>query len=216
MIIDYSVQKAGSRHIMQAQQAPEAEAIIVLGARVHPDGRLSGMLLDRMITAAELYDQGKASKILVSGDHGTVSYNEVRAMKNFLEQRGIPEEQIFMDHAGFNTYDSMYRAKAIFQVNKAIIVTQEYHLMRAVYNARGLGIEAYGVASDRQEYAGMPKFKLREIAARNKDYALVELFKPEPTYLGKIIPISGDGRLTDDKWLQEHGPGRASAFSHTP
>ncbi|WP_372011187.1 vancomycin high temperature exclusion protein [Paenibacillus chitinolyticus] len=208
---DYEVRKEGEARKISAEQAPSAEAIIVLGAKVHPDGRLSDMLKDRMITAAELYESGKADKILVSGDHGTLGYNEVGAMKNFLLERGIAEERIFMDHAGFNTYESMYRAKAIFQIRKAIVVTQDYHLARALYDAEGLGVEAYGVAADRQEYRGMAKFKAREMAARSKDFALIRFFKPEPTYLGEVIPITGDGRATEDSWLIEEAVWRPNA-----
>ncbi|WP_405079190.1 vancomycin high temperature exclusion protein [Paenibacillus chitinolyticus] len=120
---DYEVRKEGAARKISAEQAPSAEAIIVLGAKVHPDGRLSDMLKDRMITAAELYESGKADKILVSGDHGTLGYNEVGAMKNFLLERGIAEECIFMDHAGFNTYESMYRIQVgkYTSINRTIL-----------------------------------------------------------------------------------------------
>ncbi|SEG03731.1 vancomycin high temperature exclusion protein [Paenibacillus sp. UNC499MF] len=208
---DYEVRRDGAARKVSAENAPGADAIIVLGAKVHPDGRLSEMLKDRMITAAELYESGKADKILVSGDHGTLGYNEVRAMKDFLLERGIAEEHIFMDHAGFNTYESMYRAKAIFQIRKAVVVSQDYHLARALYDAEGLGIEAYGVAADRQEYRGMTKFKAREMAARSKDFALIRFFKPQPTYLGDVIPITGDGRATEDSWLTEDTVWRPNA-----
>lgn len=208
---DYEVRREGAVRKVSAENAPAADAIIVLGAKVHPDGRLSDMLKDRMITAAELYESGKADKILVSGDHGTLGYNEVGAMKDFLLERGIAEERIFMDHAGFNTYDSMYRAKAIFQIRKAVVVTQDYHLARALYDAEGLGVEAYGVAADRQEYRGMAKFKAREVAARSKDFALIRLIKPQPAYLGEVIPITGDGRATGDSWLTEETVWRPNA-----
>jgi vancomycin permeability regulator SanA len=104
-----------------------------------------------------------------------------------------------MDHAGFSTYERMYRARDIFQVHKVIIVTQRYHLMRAVYEARRMGLDAYGVASDLQRYAGIERFELREVAARNKDFVWVNVWKPKPTYLGAVIPVSGSGALTDDR-----------------
>jgi SanA protein len=104
-----------------------------------------------------------------------------------------------MDHAGFSTYESIYRARDIFQARKVIIVTQEYHLMRALFIAKELGLEAYGVASDRQRYLKMPIYQLREVAARNKDFFTAKLLQPKPKYLGEVIPVSGDGRLTNDK-----------------
>lgn len=114
--------------------------------------------------------------------------------------KGVSITIIFMDHAGFSTYESLYRARDIFQVKKVIIVTQEYHLMRAVFIARELGVEAYGVASDKHDYGQvMGLYKVREIAARNKDFLMAKIIKPKPTYLGKAIPVFGDGRATDDK-----------------
>jgi vancomycin permeability regulator SanA len=136
----------------------------------------------------------------VSGDHGRKDYDEVNTMKSFLMEKGVPSEDIFMDHAGFSTYESLYRARDIFQVKKVIITSQEYHLMRAVFIARELGLEAYGVAADKHIYHGaMMKSELREIAARNKDFLTAKIFKPLPKYLGEVIPVTGDGRATDDK-----------------
>lgn len=198
LLINHVVKAAGSKYIMDVEEVPEVDAILVLGAYVHPSGTVSQILEDRLLTSLDVYHQGKADKILVSGDHGTIEYDEVNAMKQFLLDKGLKSKDVFMDHAGFNTYESMYRAKDIFEIEKVIIVTQEYHLMRAVFLARELGIEAYGVASDRRVYWGMPKFLLREVLARNKDFLIAKI-KPEPTYLGEVIPINSDGRLTDDK-----------------
>ncbi len=184
--------------MMSPEEVPEADAILVLGAKVYSDGRLSAIVKDRVDVAMELYTKDKADKLLVSGDHGRKEYDEVNAMRSYMEEHGIDGKDIFMDHAGFSTYESMYRAKEIFKVKKVIIVTQEYHLMRSLYVARQLGLEAYGVASDRQLYYGMKRNQLREIAARCKDYLFVHVFKPQPTYLGEAIPISGDGRKTRD------------------
>jgi SanA protein len=200
LAINSYVEKVGTGYIRNAQDVPAADAILVLGAYVYPDGTTSDMLTDRLNQGYELYAGGKAPKILVSGDHGRKDYDEVNAMKSFLKNKGVPSQDIFMDHAGFSTYESVYRARDIFKVKKVIIVTQEYHLMRAVFLARAMGLEAYGIASDRHDYGQVMKaYGLREIAARNKDFLWVEIFKPKPTFLGEAIPVFGDGRATDDK-----------------
>jgi len=200
LLIDKYVQRSGSQYIIGPGEIPKADAIIVLGAYVFPSGTVSTMLNDRLTEAYELYDEGKADKIVVSGDHGRKDYDEVNAMKKFLMDKGIPAEDVFMDHAGFNTYESIYRARDIFQTKKVIIVTQGYHLMRAVFIARELGLEAYGVPSDLQDYGKvMTPYLLREVAARNKDFFTAKFLKPQPTFLGETIPVTGDGRATDDK-----------------
>jgi len=200
LLVDQYVQRAGSKYILGPDEVPKADAILVLGAYVFPDGAVSFMLNDRLVEACELYVKGKSEKILVSGDHGRVDYDEVNAMKNFLKDKNIPEKDIFMDHAGFNTYESIYRARDVFQVKKVIIVTQAYHLMRAVFIARAMGLDAYGVASDQHDYGEVMKiYRLREVVARNKDFFNAKFLKPQPTFLGDVIPVTGDGRLTDDK-----------------
>ncbi|MBO5096162.1 MAG: YdcF family protein, partial [Bacilli bacterium] len=123
---------------------------------------------------------------------------EVNIMKEFAIEKGVPSENIFMDHAGFSTYESIYRAKEIFEADKIVIVTQKYHLYRALHIANSLGIEAYGVGADPRQYVGAMYRELREILARNKDFVKC-LFKPEPTYLGETIPVSGNGNATNDK-----------------
>ena len=173
------------------------EAIIVLGAQVKEDGQLSLMLQERLDTGIELYQAGFATKMLMSGDHGRVEYDEVRAMKNYAISKGVPSEDIFMDHAGFSTYETMYRAKAIFEVNDAIVVTQEYHLPRALYNARAIGIEGQGMICDQAEYAGATYRWVREVAARIKDF-FYNIVQSEPTYLGETISIKGNGDVTND------------------
>lgn len=198
-LINQHVQEVGLRYINKAEFIPEADAILILGARVYPNGNLSLMLNDRLATGYELYNGGKAQKIIVSGDHGRKDYDEVNAMKKFLKGKEVPSEDIFMDHAGFSTYESLYRARDVFGVKKVIIVTQKFHLMRAVFIARELGLEAYGVASDKHSYHNaILKSELREIAARNKDFFMVKVIKPLPKYLGEAIPVTGDGRVTDD------------------
>lgn len=200
LLIDQYVQRTGSKYIIRPDEVPKTDAILVLGAYVFPDGTVSFMLNDRLTEACELYKRGKAEKILVSGDHGRKDYDEVNSMKNFLKDKNIPENDVFMDHAGFNTYESIYRARDIFQVKKVIIVTQEYHLMRAEFIARELGLEAYGIASDQHNYGEvMTTYRLREVAARNKDFFMARFLKPQPTFLGETISVTGDGRATDDK-----------------
>ena len=182
----------------QAAQLEDVDCILVLGCGVHDDGSPSDMLHDRLRRGVALYELGAAPKLLMSGDHGRQGYDEVDAMKSFAVEAGIPAENIFMDHAGFSTYESMYRAKEIFQAKKIIIVSQEYHLYRAIYIAESLGMEAYGVSSDYRNYRNQSAMDTREMLARVKD-AFSCIFKPEPTYLGETIPIWGDGNLTNDE-----------------
>jgi len=200
LIVNQRVESVGQKYIVNSNEVPNADAILVLGAYVFPNGTVSTMLNDRLTEGYELYAQGKAPKLIVSGDHGRKDYDEVNSMKSFLNDKGVPNKDVFMDHAGFSTYESVYRARDIFKVQKVIIVTQEYHLMRAVYVARALGMEAYGVAADKRDYGqAMKMYKIREIAARNKDFLWTNILKPEPTFLGDAIPVFGDGNLTDDK-----------------
>lgn len=182
----------------EAAQLADVDCIVVLGCYVHDDGTPSHMLEDRLKRSVELYQLGIAEKLLMSGDHGRTNYDEVAAMKSYAVGQGIASEDVFMDHAGFSTYESMYRAKEIFGTQKIVIVTQKYHLYRAIYIARQLGINAYGVAADYRDYSGQFMRDVREILARVKDFAVC-LFKPEPTYLGDAIPISGDGNITNDE-----------------
>lgn len=174
------------------------DCVMVLGCGVRPDGSPSGMLKDRLDQGISLYKDGVTDRLLMSGDHGRVNYDEVNLMKQYAIDEGVPSEDIFMDHAGFSTYESMYRARDIFQVKKIVIVTQQYHMYRALYLAQAMGMEAYGVTSDPRRYGGQKMRDLRELLARPKDmiYAIV---KPKPTYLGDAIPVSGDGNVTNDK-----------------
>ena len=182
----------------EATEQSDVSCIVVLGCQVWDDGTPSAILKDRLNRAIELYKLGVAPKIIMSGDHGQVDYDEVNAMKQFAVEKGVPSEDIFMDHAGFSTYETMYRAKEIFDADKIVVVTQEYHLYRALYIADKLGIEAYGVSSDYETYSGQYMRDLREVLARNKDFFMV-IFKPEPTFLGDVIPVSGNGDATNDK-----------------
>ena len=182
----------------EAAKLDDVSCIVVLGCQVWDDGTPSAILNDRLTRAIELYDLGAAPKIIMSGDHGRIEYDEVNAMKQFAIDSGVPSEDIFMDHAGFSTYETMYRAKEIFDADKIIVVTQDYHLYRSLYIAEKLGLQAYGVSSDYVTYSGQSMREFREILARNKDF-LKCIFKPKPTFLGDVIPVSGNGDVTNDK-----------------
>ena len=174
----------------------DADAILVLGARVWGNGQPSGILKDRINTGVDLYETGASDRLLMSGDHGTDDYDEVNAMKDYAIERGVSPSVIFMDHAGFSTYESLYRARDIFQIKTVVIVSQQYHLYRALYIARALGLDAYGVSCDTREYNSYLLFDPRETLARCKDF-FYSIFQPLPTYLGDIIPITGDGSATN-------------------
>ena len=199
--IDLYVRNQSKDYILEsidASKLEDVDAILVLGCQVKESGSPSAMLRDRLNRSIELYNLDASNKIIMSGDHGRVEYDEVNTMKQFAIDEGIPSNDIFMDHAGFSTYESMYRAKEIFNVQKIIIVTQKYHLYRAIYDAKALGIEAYGVSSDYYQYSGQFYRDIREVLARVKDFGYT-IFKPKPTFLGDSIPINGDGNLTNDK-----------------
>ncbi len=181
----------------EAAEIGDVDCAIVLGCLVWDDGTPSVMLADRIKRGNELYETGAVPKLLMSGDHGQNGYDEVNTMKQYAMKEGIPSSDIFMDHAGFSTYESMYRAKEVFAADTVIIVTQEYHLYRSLYIANKLGLNAYGVPADYHVYQTRYRNEARELLARTKDF-LTSFWKPEPTYLGEVIPISGDGDLTND------------------
>lgn len=181
----------------EAASLEEVDCILVLGCLVKQDGVPSDMLADRLTRGVELYEMGAAPKLLMSGDHHTVPYNEVQAMKDFATEHGIASEDVFMDHAGLNTYDSLWRAKEVFGVDKVIIVSQEYHLHRALHIADRLGIDAYGVSADYHTYFGQFMRDAREVLARNKDFAL-SIIRPEATIGGEPISLLGSGDVTND------------------
>ena len=187
----------GGASAASPEDAPSAEVAIVLGARVGPGDRPSPMLADRLEIGVRLYRLGKVRKLLLSGDHGAVSYDEVNVMRRYVLERGIPAEDVFMDHAGFSTFDTMYRASHVFRVTNALVATQDFHLARAVYTARAMGLEATGVSANRRPYVGTNRLRLREWFARCKAFAQLHLVKSEPLFIGPEIPISGDGRATE-------------------
>lgn len=198
-VINAYIKSAMSPYIINEKQAYSvgADCILILGAGLKADGTPNLMLRDRLDKGISLYKAGAAPKLLLSGDNGQEQYDEVNAMKAYAQQEGVPKEDIFLDHAGFSTYDSMYRAKAIFQVKSLIVVTQEYHQYRALYAARGFELNAYGVSADHKIYYGQQYREFREVLARNKDFFKM-LVKPKPTYLGDSIPISGSGLASHD------------------
>ncbi len=169
-----------------------AQCIMILGAGIKDDETPTPMLKDRLDTGIMLYEMGAAPKILLTGDNGTEGHNEIHVMLNYVIDAGVPKEDIFCDHAGFSTYDSMYRAEEIFGVSKLIVVTQTYHEYRALYIGEKLGLSAVGVASDQMVYSGQPVREMREILARVKDF-FKTIGKPESVLGGEVIPISGSG-----------------------
>jgi SanA protein len=175
---------------------PHAQAALVLGAQVKPDGTPSAMLADRIAAAAELYEAGKVDKLLLSGDHGRWSYDEVGTMREALLARGIPAEDVFTDHAGFDTWDSAQRARRVFGVGSVIVVTQRFHMSRALYAAHRAGLDATGYAADRRDYGRvMARLRVREALARVKVVA-DRVTGADPRFLGPRVPIDGDGRVS--------------------
>ena len=173
------------------------DCILVLGAGIKADGSLSNLLRDRMTMGVRLMEEGGAPVLLLTGDgKDPARHDEVGAMEAFAVEKGIAEATILKDPLGLSTYESLWRAKYVYGMEKVIIVTQQYHLYRSIYAAEALGLEAYGVACDYRQYSGQLKRDLREVLARAKDVA-TGIFQPKPTYLGEAIPIWGDGNLTN-------------------
>lgn len=177
------------RDIYSISEAPTEQVAIVYGAAVYGNGRLSSVLRDRMETAIALYQNGQVQKILVSGDNREADYNEPGAMMEYAIQRGVPPEAVQPDYAGLRTYDTCYRAKYIFQIESAVLITQDFHLPRALFTCNALGIEAIGVTADRQRYRAAEWYETRETAA-----TLVALWdvirRDNPAVLGEPIPIN--------------------------
>ncbi len=170
-------------------EVPFRFTAIVLGCRVNGDDP-SACLEERLSKALELYQSGRVQRLLLSGDHGTAGYDEVNAMRAWLLARGVRNEHIFLDHAGFDTWDSMVRARAVFQVEGTVIVTQGFHLPRAVYLARAAGLDAVGVAADPPAGSRCGGSAVREPFACAKA-VMNAAFKASPRFLGPVIPITG-------------------------
>lgn len=181
-------------------KVPNNQVGIVLGALVYKDGRMSDMLKDRCDTAYELYLSNKIKKILVSGDHGRIDYDEVNTIKDYLIKKGVIEDDLFLDHAGFDTYDSLYRARDIFKVKSLTIISQEFHLSRSIYLANSLGMDAIGFVADKQKYIGGTfSNRIREVISNIKAFIDI-IFQASPRYLGDSIPINvSNAKLTWDK-----------------
>lgn len=189
--------KATEKNIFTAdtfKNDEKADCILILGAGVK-DGKPKPMLRDRLLTGIELYKSGAAEKIIMSGDHGRADYDEVNVMRAFALEQGVSAEDIFLDHAGFSTYDSVYRAKNIFGAENIIIVSQKYHLYRALYISEKLDVKAAGVSANLNTYGGQLKRDIREIIARDKDFFKC-IVKPEAEIMGDKIPLDGDGSIT--------------------
>ncbi len=189
--------KATEKNIFTAdtfKNDEKADCILILGAGVKDD-KPKPMLRDRLLTGIELYKSGAAKKIIMSGDHGRADYDEVNVMRAFALEQGVRAEDIFLDHAGFSTYDSVYRAKNIFGAENIIIVSQKYHLYRALYIAKKLDVKAAGVSANLNTYGGQLKRDIREIIARDKDFFKC-IVKPEAEIMGDKIPLDGDGSIT--------------------
>lgn len=195
---DAYVAYAGRQGIYErVEDLPQAQAVLVLGAAVYRDGQLSAIFQDRAAKAIEVYRAGKAQKILVSGDHSPGNYDEVDAAKKFLLKNGVPGKDLFVDYDGFDTYSSVYRAKEIFKASSLIISTQDFHLPRALYLARSVGINAIGIKADTQNYNLGFYNVLRENAARAEAFWEIAT-GALPEFLGKPVPITGNGRATWD------------------
>lgn len=180
----------------EAAALGDVDCVLVLGCGVNPDGQPSPMLADRIAQGVALYENGTSPKLLMSGDHGRLDYDEVNTMRAKATAAGVPADDVFMDHAGFSTYESMYRARDVFGAKRIVIVSQEYHLYRALYVAEQLGLDAYGVSADLRPYAGQQMRDVREVLARGKDF-LTAIVQPPPTFLGDPISLSGSGSVTE-------------------
>ncbi|WP_282190716.1 SanA/YdcF family protein [Adlercreutzia caecimuris] len=197
--IDAHVRSSAESRIVTADETARLDGIdciVVLGCGVRPDGQPSDMLADRIAQGVALYEKGASPKLLMSGDHSRSDYDEVNTMRNVAVEAGVPADDVFMDHAGFSTYESMYRARDVFGAKRIVIVSQRYHLYRALYVAERLGLDAYGVAADLRPYAGQETREVREILARVKDF-LTAIVQPPPTYLGDPISLSGSASVTE-------------------
>ncbi len=190
------IQGAKAYIVQTPEEAPQAQAAIILGARIWVDGSPMDMLRDRLETGVRLYEQGKVDKLLLSGEHEQVPYNQVDTMLEYVLGRGVPPEDVFTDNAGLSTYDTMYRARDVFQVESALIVTQDFHLSRAVYTARHLGLDAIGVVADLETYRDYAPNAAREVLARVNAIIELHMTRPDPAESGQPLPITGDGRTS--------------------
>lgn len=180
-----------------ADSPPLADCALVLGAAVRDDGTPSDMLRDRLDEALAVWRAGRVKRILVSGDHRTARYDEPGVMRRYLEAHGVPPSVIFMDHAGLDTYSSAWRARRVFGAASVVVVTQRFHLSRAVWVSRALGMQAEGSPADRRLYRSIVWLQVREIASRTKAVLDVAVGR-QPRFGPDRVPIdlAGDGRVT--------------------
>ena len=183
-----------SRETLDRIEELEPQCIMVLGCGILDEETPSTMLKGRLDTGISLYNAGVAPKLLLTGDNGQVEHNEIHVMLNYCLNAGVPAEDIFCDHAGFSTNESMLRAAEIFDVERLVIVTQRYHEYRALYDAEHAGLEALGVAAYLGQSPG-PAQEMRELMARNKDFLLFKFGTPTAVG-GEKIDITGDGRIS--------------------
>jgi len=198
--IDYYVKSVTKDNILSLSEIEglgEYEGILILGAGLIGD-KPSPMLKERLDRGIELYKNGVSDVIIMSGDHTRENHDEVNVMKNYAIEMGVDSDDVFMDHAGISTYDSVYRVKELFNLDKIAIVTQGYHLYRALYIAKELGIEAVGVDAKVKTYSNQLKRDIREILARDKDFVKC-FFKPSSSYPIKAVEVSLGGNATNDK-----------------
>ncbi len=193
LINDYMLES--TKKLLNPNKLEKVDCILILGAGIE-NNKPSFMLKDRLDKGIELYQKGVSNKILMSGDHGRIDHDEVNVMKNYAIEKGVPASSIYLDHAGFSTYDSIYRAKYIFGIQKMVIVSQKYHLPRALYLSNMFQIDAYGIAAEEIDYAGNQYREIREVLARNKDFVL-GIIKPPAKYLGEKISLSEDSSFTN-------------------
>lgn len=192
----YIFQATNSRTFEAIDSLPAAHTVIILGASVYSDGTLSPILQDRVDTGLMLYQNGKVERFLLSGDNRSEDYDEVNSMRNYLVALGVPEAHIFVDPAGIDTYDSMYRSRAIFEVPSAIVVTQQFHLPRTLFIAKNLGLNYSGYAAESKKYITENHLKRREKLANFK--ALYELVSHQiPAAMGEKKPVTGTDNLKD-------------------
>jgi SanA protein len=202
--INLYIIKSSEKYIYKdISELPESDVVLVLGAFTYKD-RISLVLEDRVVSGIDILKQNKSKKILLTGDHSRNNYDEVNNMRKYVQKNAkwLDKNNIFLDHAGFDTYDSMYRAKEIFEIKKVIIVTQNFHINRSVFIARSLGIDAVGYSVNQDKYPDLLqlKWKSREILSRVKAFRDV-IFNSQPIFLGEKIPITGSGIKS---WDQKH------------
>ncbi len=184
------VGRAAQGRLFDLETAPSRQVAIVFGAGVFPNGTLTAPLQDRVWTAVQLYRLGKVRKLLMSGDNGQTSYDEPTAMREYAVAKGIPLADVALDYAGFHTYDTCYRAREVFAVKSATLITQAYHLPRALFTCQSLGIDVIGIPADRHSYRRYLWYLLREQISRARAYFQVRVFRPRPRFLGPQIPIA--------------------------